>query len=127
MSDVTRQVPFLRRILLKTKPMPYSIWMAALATIVTSPMLLLGWAANVTIPLRTMVILQLDLSCLGFLMGLFASKWMRLPWLATFGDVLDASSRPVAIDLRRKLFIMAAWLLSLLLLVLLTWLGLFSV
>jgi hypothetical protein len=33
--------------------------------------------------------------CLGGLMGLFVVRQLELPWLATFGEVIERGSKPV--------------------------------
>jgi hypothetical protein len=101
MSEAT-PAPFLRRVLLKTKPVPYPIWMASLATIATGPIVLLVWAAHPTVPVRAILLIQLLLVCVGGLMGLFAARMLKLPWFASFGEVLEKGGRPVPQDEKIK-------------------------
>jgi hypothetical protein len=71
MSEASQQGhPRLRRLLEKTKPVPFAIWMTTLALIVTSPISLIGWATEPTAPVRAVLLIQLFMCCLGGLMGL---------------------------------------------------------
>ncbi|WP_213769508.1 hypothetical protein [Bradyrhizobium sp. dw_78] len=96
------QEPFLRRMLLKTKPVPYPIWMAVLGAITISVAMVPGilvYRPSVTVVVKIVLLFGL---CLGGLMGLFVVQQMNLPWLATFGEVIEKDSKPVPKENKQK-------------------------
>jgi hypothetical protein len=123
MTEISQE-PLLRRVLLKTKPWPFAIWMAALGAIPGCVASLGGWLqvrhANPTL----IFLLIMFFTCLGCLMGLFVAKQMKLRWLATFGEVLETGSKPVRqedkLDPRTRLTLMAGFGLSLVALIVIT-------
>jgi hypothetical protein len=84
--------PLLRRILLRTKPVPLPIWMAGLALVAFSPATLFGWAIHPEASARTVLLIQLFMCCLGGLMGLFAARMVGRSWFATFGECIEVPS-----------------------------------
>ena len=123
MTEISQE-PLLRRVLLKTKPWPFALWMAALGAIPGCVASLGGWLqvrhANPTL----IFLLIMFFTCLGCLMGLFVAKQMKLRWLATFGEVLETGSKPVRqedkLDPRTRLTLMAGFGLSLVALIVIT-------
>jgi hypothetical protein len=67
--------------------------MASLATMVTGPMFFLLWAASSTAA-KTILIIQMDVSTIGLLMGLFLARMLTRRWFATFGEVIAEGSKP---------------------------------
>jgi hypothetical protein len=89
----------LRRVLLKTAPVPYMFWMAGLATIVGLIPSSVVWLELHPIGFEPILILLLFFACLGCFIGLFIVRAMSLPVLATFADVYGlsgASAKPPA-------------------------------
>jgi hypothetical protein len=89
----------LRRVLLKTAPVPYMFWMAGLATIVGLIPSSVVWLELHPIGFEPIVILLLFFACLGCFIGLFIVRAMSLPVLATFADVYGlngATTKPPA-------------------------------
>ncbi len=84
--------PILRRILLRTKPVPLPIWMAGLAFVAFGPATLFGWATHPAASARTVLLIQLFMCCLGGLMGLFAARMVARSWFATFGECMEVPS-----------------------------------
>jgi hypothetical protein len=111
------QEPLLRRVLLKTKGVPYPIWMAALGTIVISVTLVPGiivYRPSATVAIKIIFLLG---PCLGGLMGLYVVRRLELPWLATFGDVIERGSKPVPKEGKWKKRVRFAVMFAVLLLV----------
>jgi hypothetical protein len=95
------QEPLLRRVLSRTKPVPYAIWMAVLGAIV----MLVAMAPGIVVyrpPVIAAVKILLFSLCLGCLMGLFVVRRLKLPWLATFGEVIERGSKPVPQEDKQK-------------------------
>jgi hypothetical protein len=83
------QDPLLRRILRKTAPVPYVIWMAGLATITGSFVLTIAWLQVPEAGIKLLLLLISGFACLGGVLGLYLVRAMDLPLLATFGDVIE--------------------------------------
>jgi len=81
--------PFLRRLLRKTTPVPYVIWMAGLAAITGSCVLVFAWLQVPEAGFRLILFLLSGFACLGGVLGLYLVRAMDLPLLATFGDVIE--------------------------------------
>jgi len=77
----------LRRVLLKTAPVPYVLWMAGLAEIVGAILSMFVWLQLPRIGFEPFLFLLLFFACLGCFIGLFIVRAMSLPVLATFADV----------------------------------------
>jgi hypothetical protein len=77
----------LRRVLLKTAPVPYVLWMAGLATIVGAILSMFVWLQLPPIGFEPFLFLLLFFACLGCFIGLFIVRAMSLPVLATFAAV----------------------------------------
>jgi hypothetical protein len=95
MTEDHLQQPLLKRVLLKTKPVPYPIWMAGLGVIALSaasaPAFII-YRPAATVALAIIFLFGL---CLGALMGFFVVRKLGLPWFATFGEVLERGSKPI--------------------------------
>ena len=91
-SDDTLKHDWLRRLLKKTTPLPYVVWMAGLS-IATWPVIFLVWAMNPN-PFKDTLAILLFIASIAALMGLFAAKMVTDRWLATFGDVLAPQTKP---------------------------------
>jgi hypothetical protein len=89
-SGDTLKHDWLRRLLKKTTPLPYVVWMAGLS-ITTWPVIFLVWAMNPN-PFTDVLAILLFIACIAGLMGLFAAKMVTDRWLATFGDVTAPGS-----------------------------------
>jgi hypothetical protein len=81
----------LRRVLLKTAPVPYVLWMAGLATIVGAILSMFVWLQLPPIGFEPFLFLLLFFACLGCFIGLFIIRAMSLPVLATFAEVYGLS------------------------------------
>ena len=81
----------LRRVLLKTAPVPYMFWMAGLAEIVGAILSMFVWLQLPPIGFEPFLFLLLFFACLGCFIGLFIVRAMSLPLLATFADVYGLS------------------------------------
>jgi hypothetical protein len=118
------QEPLLRRVLLKTRPWPFAIWMAVLGAIPGCVASIGGWLQVRHANPALIFLLIMFTTCNGCLMGLFVAKLMRLRWLATFGEVLGIGSKLVRqedkLDPRTRLTLMAGFLLSVLALIVIT-------
>ena len=89
----------LRRVLLKTAPVPYVLWMAGLATILGAILSMFVWLQLPPIGFEPFLFLLLFFACLGCFIGLFIVRAMSLPVLATFADVYGlngVSTKPPA-------------------------------
>jgi hypothetical protein len=115
MTEISQE-PLLRRVLLKTKPWPYVIWMAALGAVSGCVASLLGWLQVRHANPALIFLLIMFTTGLGCLMGLFVAKQMKLRWLATFGEVLEIGTKPVRqedkLDPRTRLTLLAGFWLS---------------
>jgi hypothetical protein len=111
------QEPLLRRLLLKTKPWPFAIWMAAIGAMPGCAIALSGWLQIRDADAALIFLLFMFPTCLGCLMGLFVAKQMKLRWFATFGEVLEINSKPLRredkVDQRTRLILKAGFGLSL--------------
>jgi hypothetical protein len=99
------QEPPLRRVLSKTKPVPYPIWMAVLGAIAISVAMVPGiivYRPSATVMVKIIFFIFLFGPCLGGLMGLFVVRQLELPWLATFGEVIERGSKPVPKEVKQK-------------------------
>jgi hypothetical protein len=123
MTEISQE-PLLRRVLLKTKPWPFAIWMAAIGAIAGCVASLGGWLQVRNADPALIFLIFMFATCLGCLMGLFVAKQMKLRWLATFGEVLEIGSKPVRqedkLDPRTRFTLMAGFGLSLVALIVIT-------
>jgi hypothetical protein len=90
-ANAQKNPPF-RRWLAKTEPVPYAIWMTGLGAIFGFPIFLLVWAVSPSGAFSQILFRLLLFPCFGLFMGLYVTQYMKLPWLATFGDVLKGSA-----------------------------------
>lgn len=73
MTETTRE-PLLRRLLSKTKRVPYAIWMAGSATIAGSVATIFGWLMVRPTGFKPILFLTLLCSCFGCFAGVYVTR-----------------------------------------------------